>query len=68
MVFFLDFLPDLRGGQLSPMRPARLSVRYLNALDGLLDKTPNTTRVFPGAGQGQDVLLVEECAKDLVGG
>ena len=50
------------------MRPARLSVRYLNALDGLLDKTPNTTRVFPGAGQGQDVLLVEERTQYLVGG
>ena len=50
------------------MRPAHLLVRYLNALDGLLNKTPNTTRVFPGAGQRQDVLLVEECAQDLVGG
>jgi len=50
------------------MRPAHLLVRCLNTFDGLLDKTPNTTRVFPGAGQGQDVLLVEECAKDLVGG
>ena len=68
MVFFFDFLPDLRGGQLPPMRPAHLLVRCLNALDGLLNKTPNPVRVFPGAGQRQDVLLVEECAKDLVGG
>lgn len=68
MVLFPDLLPDLRGGQLPPMRPAHLLVGSLNALDGLLNKTPNTTRVFPGAGQGQDVLLVEECAKDLVGG
>ena len=50
------------------MRPAHLLVGGLNTLDGLLNKTPNTTRVFPGAGQRQDVLLVEECAKDLVGG
>jgi hypothetical protein len=50
------------------MRPAHPLVGGLNTFDGLLDKTPNTTRVFPGAGQGQDVLLVEECAKDLVGG
>lgn len=68
MVLFPDFLPDLRGGQFPPMRPAHLLVGGLNAFDGLLNKTPNTTRVFPGAGQGQDVLLVEECAKDLVGG
>lgn len=68
MVLFLDFLPDLRGGQLPPMRPAHLLVRCLNTLDGLLDKTPNPVRVFPGAGQRQDVLLVEERAKDLAGG
>lgn len=68
MVLFLDFLPDLRGGQLPPMRPAHLLVGGLNTFDGLLDKTPNTTRVFPGAGQGQDVLLVEECTQYLAGG
>lgn len=68
MVLFLDFLPDLRGGQFPPMRPDHLLVRCLNTFDGLLNKTPNATRVFPGAGQRQDVLLVEECAKDLVGG
>ena len=68
MVLFPDLLPDLRGGQLPPMRPAHLLVRCLNALDGLLDKTPNATRVFPGAGQGQDVLLVEERTQYLVGG
>lgn len=68
MVLFPDFLPDLRGGQLPPMRPAHLLVGGLNTFDGLLNKTPNTTRIFPGAGQRQDVLLVEECAKDLVGG
>jgi hypothetical protein len=50
------------------MRPAHLLMRCLNTLNGLLNKTPNPVRVFPGAGQGQDVLLVEECAKDLVGG
>jgi len=50
------------------MRPAHLLVGRLDTLDGLLNKTPNPVRVFPGAGQGQDVLLVEECAKDLVGG
>ena len=51
------------------MRPAHLLMRCLNTLDSLLNKAPtNTTRVFPGAGQRQDVLLVEECAKDLVGG
>lgn len=68
MVLFPDFLPDLRGGQLPPMRQARLPVGGLNPLDGLLNKTPNTTRVFPGAGQGQDVLLVEERTQYLVGG
>ena len=68
MVFFFDFLPDLRGGQFPLMRPARLLVGCLDTLDGLLNKTPNPVRVFPGAGQGQDVLLVEECAQDLVGG
>lgn len=68
MVLFLDFLPDLRGGQLPPMRPAHLLMRGLDALDGLLNKTPNATRVFPGAGQGQDVLLVEERTQYLVGG
>lgn len=68
MVLFPDLLPDLRGGQLPPMRPAHLLVGGLNTFDGLLDKTPNPVRVFPGAGQGQDVLLVEERAKDLVGG
>lgn len=65
MVLFPDLLPDLCGGQLPPMRPAHLLV---GGLDGLLNKTPNTICVFPGAGQGQDVLLVEECAEDLVGG
>lgn len=68
MVFFLDFLPDLRGGQLSPMRPAHLLVGCLNTFDSLLNKTPNPVRVFPGAGQGQDVLLIKKRAKDLVGG
>ena len=68
MVFFLDLLPDLRGGQFPPMRPARLLVGCLNTLDGLLNKTPNPVRVFPGAGQRQDVLLVEERPQDLVGG
>ncbi len=68
MVLFPDLLPDLRGGQLPPMRPAHLLVRCLNTLDGLLNKTPNTTRVFPGAGQRQDVLLVEKCTQYLVGG
>ena len=68
MVLFLDFLPDLRGGQLPPMRQAHLLMRCLNPLDGLLNKTPNTTRVFPGAGQRQDVLLVEERTQYLVGG
>lgn len=68
MVLFPDLLPDLRGGQLPPMRPAHLLMRCLNPLDGLLNKTPNTTRVFPGAGQGQDVLLVEERTQYLVGG
>lgn len=67
MVLFPDLLPDLCGGQLPPMRPAHLLVGGLDALDGLLNKPPNTICVFPGAGQGQDVLLVEECAKDLVG-
>ena len=66
MVLFPDLLPDLRGGQLPPMRPAHLLMRCLNPLDGLLNKTPNTTRVFPGAGQ--DVLLVEERTQYLVGG
>ena len=65
VVLFPDLLPDLCGGQLPPMRPAHLLV---GGLDGLLNKTPNTICVFPGAGQGQDVLLVEECAEDLVGG
>lgn len=68
MVLFPDLLPDLRGGQLPPMRPAHLLMRCLNILDGLLNKTPNTTRVFPGAGQRQDVLLVEERTQYLVGG
>ena len=68
MVLFPDLLPDLRGGQLPPMRPAHLLVRGLDALDGLLNKTPNATRVFPGAGQRQDVLLVEERTQYLVGG
>lgn len=68
MVFFFDLLPDLRGGQLPPMRPAHLLVRGFNTLDGLLNKTPNPARVFPGAGQRQDILLVEKRAQDLVGG
>lgn len=68
MVLFPDLLPDLRGGQLPPMRPAHLLMRCLNPLDGLLNKTPNTTRVFPGAGQRQDVLLVEKRTQYLVGG
>lgn len=68
MVFFPDFPPDLCGGQLPPMRPAHLLVGGLNTFDGLLDKAPNTTRVFPGAGQRQDVLLVEERTQYLVGG
>ena len=68
MVFFLDFLPDLRSGQFPPMRPAHLLVGRLDTLDGLLNKTPNPVRVFPGAGQRQDVLLVEERTQDLVGG
>ena len=68
MVFFLDLLPDLRGGQLPPMRPAHLLVGRLDTLDSLLNKTPNPVRVFPGAGQGQDVLLVEERTQYLVGG
>ena len=68
MVLFPDLLPDLRSGQLPPMRPAHLLVGRLDTLDGLLNKTPNTTRVFPGAGQRQDVLLIKKRAKDLVGG
>lgn len=68
MVLFPDLLPDLRGGQLPPMRPAHLLVGRLDTLDGLLNKTPNPVRVFPGAGQRQDVLLVEERTQDLVGG
>lgn len=68
MVFFLDLLPDLRSGQLPPMRPAHLLVGRLDTLDGLLNKTPNPVRVFPGAGQRQNVLLVEERTQDLVGG
>ena len=68
MVLFPDLLPDLCGGQLPPMRPAHLLVGRLNALDGSLNKTPNPVRVFPGAGQGQDVLLVEKCTQYLVGG
>ena len=68
MVFFLDFLPDLRSGQFPPMWPAHLLVGCLDALDGLLNKTPNPVRVFPCAGQRQDVLLVEERTQDLVGG
>lgn len=50
------------------MRPAHLLVGGLDTLDGLLNKTPNTICVFPGAGQGQDVLLVEERTQYLVGG
>lgn len=68
MVLFPDFLPDLRGGQLPPMRPAHLLVRCLNTLDDLLNKTPHAICIFPGAGQGQDVLLVEERTQYLVGG
>lgn len=68
MVLFPDLLPDLCGGQLPPMRPAHLLVGGLDALNGLLNKTPNTICVFPGAGQGQDVLLVEERTQYLVGG
>ena len=68
MVLFPDLLPDLSGGQLPPMRPAHLLMRDLNTLDSLLNKAPNTTRIFPGAGQRQDVLLVEERTQDLVGG
>lgn len=68
MVLFPDFLPDLRGGQLPPMRPAHLLVGSLNPLDGLLNKTPHAICGFPGAGQGQDVLLVEERTQYLVGG
>jgi len=68
VVLFPDFLPDLRGGQLPPMRPAHLLVRCLNTLDDLLNKTPHAICIFPGAGQGQDVLLVEERTQYLVGG
>lgn len=68
MVLFPDLLPDLCGGQLPPMRPAHLLVGGLDTLDGLLNKTPNTICVFPGAGQGQDILLVEERTQYLVGG
>lgn len=68
MVLFPDLLPDLRGGQLPPMRQARLMVGGLDALDGLLNKTPHAICGFPGAGQGQDVLLVEERTQYLVGG
>ena len=50
------------------MRPAHLLVGGLDTLDGLLNKAPNTICGFPGAGQGQDVLLVEERTQYLVGG
>ena len=50
------------------MRQAHLLVGGLDTLDGLLNKTPNTICVFPGAGQRQDVLLVEKRTQYLVGG
>lgn len=50
------------------MRPAHLLVGSLNPLDGLLNKTPHAICGFPGAGQGQDVLLVEKRTQYLVGG